>query len=147
MLPIFDDSVTVPPDVARLLPLASLAWTVIARVVPEARLVSAVVIVVVAGAAAPGTVVMVTVMPLAPADVAVTVPAAPDAVDVSRVTVAMPLASVVEGLAEVNEPGAVLVQVTETPDDATGLPSASRSCALMTTLLPATGLTVAGVTR
>ena len=91
--------------------------------------------------AAPTTVVMVVDVPvMLVLSVAVTVVAVPATVCVVKVTVAVPVPFVVDVAAE-NEPFAFdLVHVTTRPARLTLLLLASRSCAVMVTLAPATGL-------
>ena len=70
--------------------------------------------------------------------VPVTVCTVPTVELVVNVTVAIPLAFVVL-VAVPNEPPFVLLQVTVLPDVDTGLLLASANCAVIVTLLPATG--------
>src|SRR5688500_5374259 len=68
-------------------------------------------------------------------------------VAVLKVIVAAPVASVVAGLAPVNVPPVVFVNVTAVPDVATGLLLTSASCARTVTDVPATGVELFAVTR
>ena len=89
--------------------------------------------------AAPATVVMVGVVPVRPPSVAVTVVAVPDTVWVVSVTVATPLASVVEVAAEKDPFESLLLQVTVRPEVATAFPLASANWAVIVTPDPAAG--------
>src|SRR5688500_17548581 len=68
-------------------------------------------------------------------------------VAVLKVIVAAPVASIVAGLAPVNVPPFVIVNVTAVPDVATGLLLTSASCARTVTYVPATGVELFAVTR
>lgn len=79
--------------------------------------------------------------------VAVTVVAVPATVCVVKFTVAMPLA-LVSDVAAPNEPFALdFVHVTVSPTWLFGLLLTSRSCAVIVTAVPATGLNELEVTR
>jgi hypothetical protein len=70
----------------------------------------------------------------------------PAAVAVVKLTVATPLAFVVE-LVAASEPPPVFVQPTTSPDVETELPFASASCAVIVTAAPAAGEAAELVTR
>lgn len=98
--------------------------------------------------AAATTVVMAALVPVSDAlSVAVTVVLVPLTVCVTNVMVAAPLPLVVDVFVGLNEPLALdLVHVTVRPLRATLLPLASRSCAVMVTLVPTVGLNELDVT-
>jgi hypothetical protein len=89
--------------------------------------------------AAPGTVVMAGVSPALPPVVAVTTCDVPDVAAAVKLTVAMPLALVLD-VAELKLPPLVLDQVTTSLAVATELLFGSASCAVMVTVPPADGL-------
>lgn len=136
---------TVFPDVATALLLASVSCAVTRTFVPAATFVDADVTMYLV--AVPATVVIVALVPVTgPVDVAVTVVAVPATVWVVNVIVAIPLAFVLDVPAE-KEPFALdFVHVTVTPFVATALLLASASWALIVTLLPATGEVLLDVT-
>lgn len=88
----------------------------------------------------------VAVVPVLPPVAPVTVCAVPDVVAVVKLTVAMPLALVVD-VAALKLPPPVLDHVTTCPLVATALSFASASWAVMVTVLPATGLALDDVTK
>jgi hypothetical protein len=79
--------------------------------------------------------------------VAVTVVAVPATVWVVKVTVAIPLASVIDVAAENDPFPLLLLHVTVRPEVATALPLASANCAVIVTPLPAVGDELDDVTK
>lgn len=137
---------TVPRENVRLVPLASLSWTVICTAVPTVTDADETAIVDWATDAA--TVVTLALLPVTLPVVAVTtcVTGVVDVPAVVKLIVASPDALVTEVAAE-KLPPLVLLQVTVWPARATLLLLASRSCAVTAIRVVGAGLSAAGVTR
>lgn len=137
---------TVPRENVRLVPLASLSWTVICTALPTVTDADETEIVDCAVDAA--TVVMLVLLPVTAPVVAVTtcVTGVVDDPAVVKLIVARPAALVSDVAAE-NEPPLVLDQATVWLASATALLLASRSCAVTATMLVGAGFVAAGVTR
>jgi hypothetical protein len=144
--PFVDDHVTTSLAVATGLLFGSASCAVMVTVPPADGLDVDVVTTYFDAAAT--SVVIVAVVPVTDAlSVAVTVVVVPVTVCVVSVTVAAPLALVSDVFEGANEPFAFdLVHVTVRPASDTLLPLASRSCAVIVTLVPTVGLNELEVT-
>jgi hypothetical protein len=139
---------TVPPLETRLLPFESFRRTVIVDLLDPLAVivVGEAVIVDVAVEAFPAIETIVAEVPVDAPSVAVTVQD-PTAAGVVNVTLATPLPFVDDVLDENEPPPQLFDQVAVWPEAETELPFTSASCAVIVTLLPATGVNEVAVTR